>query len=107
MSADPYLPPSAPVSDQSHASAIEVTWGRAAKVWWSLMWRGLLFGGLGGGLMGFIIGYVMATVGQTPQQIGVVTTWAGGLVAIPIGIWVVRNVLRKSWSDFRIALAPK
>jgi len=57
--------------------------------------------------MGFIVAFVMAAVGQTPRQIGVVTTWAGGLVAIPIGIWVVRNELRKSWSDFRIALAPK
>jgi hypothetical protein len=33
-------------------------------------------------------------------------TWAGLLIGIPVGIWVVRTVLRKSWSDFRIVLVP-
>lgn len=85
---------------------LEVTWGRAVKVWWSLAWRGLLFGALAGFAAGFVLGVAGAVVGMSKGAIGLLGTIAGMVVAIPVGIWVVRNVLRKSWSDFRIAFVP-
>ena len=85
---------------------VEVTWARAAKVWWSLLWRGLLFGGIAGVVVGFITGVILGAVGTSVQMIRGVATWAAVLVAIPIGIWVVRAVLPKSWSDFQITLVP-
>lgn len=86
---------------------LEVTWGRAVRVWWSLMWRALLFGGIGGGGVGFVIGFFMGAAGASLASITAVTAWAGLLVGIPVGMWVVRHVLRKTWSDFRIVLLPK
>jgi hypothetical protein len=104
MSTDPYRPPTAAVADVGAEMGIEVTWGRAAKVWWSLLWRTLLFGGLAGMLIGAVFGGVMGAFGTPPQEIAGLTTLLGLAVGIPVGIWVVRNVLSKSWSDFRIVL---
>ncbi len=61
---------------------------------------------LAGGVAGFVFGFALGAAGTSPQVIGVVTTWAGLVIGVPVGIWVVRTVLGKSWSDFRIALVP-
>jgi hypothetical protein len=87
--------------------SMDVTWSRAAKVWWSLAWRGVLFGGTAGFLAGFVVGFVMWSPGAPRRLLTTMEYLAGALVGIPVGIWVVRNVLKKSWSDFRIALVPK
>ena len=107
MKADPTTAASANVLGDAPGPSLDVTWGRAARVWWSLIWRGALFGGIGGGLVGFLIGFIMGAAGATRQSIATLTFWAGLAVAVPVGIWVVRHVLKKSWSDFRIALVAK
>lgn len=107
MSANPYHPPFANVADHPSRSDADVTWGRAAKVWWSFMWRMVVFGGLAGAVLGFVLGFIMGAAGIPQQQIVGVTTWAGMVIAIPVGIWTVRAVLRKSWADFRIVLVPR
>jgi hypothetical protein len=91
------------VSDPT-VDGLEVTWGRAAKVWWSLAWRTVVVGFLAGGLLGAVLGVVLAVAGKSPQEIAAVTTWAGFAVGLPVAIWAVRSVLKSSWSDFRIAL---
>jgi len=107
MATSPYTPPASRVADPAVAAGLEVTWGRAAKVWWSMVWRAVLFGGLGGAAAGFVLGAAMGAAGASVQTISSVTSVIGLVVGIPIGIWVVRNVLGKSWSDFRIVLVPR
>ncbi len=75
---------------------VELTWGRVGKVWWSLVWRGVLFGGLAG----FVAGFIVGLLGGTPIHVSL----AGLIVGIPIGIWVVKMVFAISYSDFRLAL---
>lgn len=74
---------------------VELSWERAIKVWWSLAWRGVLFGGIAGFVAGFIFGVL-----GLPNRSDV----AGLVVGIPISVWVVKIVLAKSFSDFRLAL---
>jgi hypothetical protein len=108
MEANPYKAPSATVADVSATpGGLEVTWGRALKVWWSLAWRALLFGGIGGFIAGAIIGAIAGAMGVAPATIANLGSLAGFLISIPIGMWVVRNVLRKSWSDFEIVLVER
>ena len=76
---------------------VDVSWGRAIKVWWSLVWRGLLFGGIAG----FIAGLIMALAGAG-EHAGI----AGGLSGIPVGVWVIKTVIGSEYSDFRIVLVP-
>ncbi|HWM41694.1 MAG TPA: hypothetical protein VNP36_04575 [Burkholderiales bacterium] len=106
MDTNPYRAPAANVAERDAGPGIEATWGRATKVWWSLIWRAVLFGGLAGMLAGGVIGAILGAAGVPQQTIATVGGWLGILVSIPVGIWVVRSVLRKSWSDFRIVLIP-
>ena len=106
LNTNPYKPPSAFVDDPPDAMHLDVTWGRAARVWWSLMWRAILFGGLGGTTVGFVLGFFLGFAGTPPVVITTVSGWTGLIIGVPIGIWVVRNVLRTSWADFQIALIP-
>ena len=34
------------VTDYRTEPVVEITWGRAIKVWWSLTWRGFFLGGI-------------------------------------------------------------
>jgi hypothetical protein len=106
MDYNPYQPPVAPTGQLEFGKGLEVTWFRAMKVWWSLGWRAILFGALAGGVAGFVIGLLGAAAGVPSEQISRYGGLAGIAVGIPVGIWVVRIVLRKSWSDFRIVLVP-
>jgi hypothetical protein len=107
MEANPYKSPTAPVADLDATDRLDVTWTRATKVWWSLLWRGLLFGSLAGFAAGFVVGITGAALGANRETISQLGTLAGVLTAVPVGIWVVRTVLRKSWSDFRIAIVAR
>ncbi len=86
---------------------IDVTWGRAAKVWWSLLWRSILFAGVAGFVVGVIVGIVGAIAGASREAVSVVSAFAGLGLGVPIGIWVVKLILSKNFSDFRVALVPR
>ncbi len=88
----------------TEAEFVQVTWGRAVKVWWSLLWRGMLFGFLTGGAAGFILGFFMGLARVDPAIIKNVCTVAGYIISIPVGIVVTKLVLKNRYSDFRIAL---
>lgn len=107
MATNPYSAPAARVADVDAAGGLEVTWGRALKVWWSFIWRALLFTIVAGFLAGAIIGGIAGALRVNAQMISLLGSLAGMIVSLPIGVWVVRMVLRKSWSDFRIVLLPR
>ena len=84
---------------------LEVTWLRAAMVWWSIFWRSFVIAVGAATVAGFVIGLVLAATGRTD----LVETWGrviAVVVAAPAGIWAVRIVLRKEYRQFRIALIP-
>lgn len=85
-------------------SEVEITWGRVVKVWWSLAWRGILFGSLAGAGAGFVVGFVGAMGGMSRESISLYSMLAGGAVGVAIALWVVKTVLGKRFSDFRLAL---
>jgi hypothetical protein len=105
MSVDPYQTPTARVADPADGY-LEVTWGRATRVWWSFMWRTVVFAALAGGVLGFVAGGILGAAGAPNPVIAGIVTWLGLGIGIPIGIWVTRIVLGKAWGDFRIALVP-
>ena len=106
MDFNPYQPPVAQAGELGVGRTLEVTFSRAAKVWWILSWLAILFGSLAGGAAGFVIGIICAAARVAPEQIRRYGGLAGVAVGIPVGIWVVQTVLKKSWSDFRIVLVP-
>ena len=106
MDYNPYQPPGSQSGAIDESRSLEVTFSRAMKVWWSLAWRGVLFGILAGGAAGFVIGMIGAAMHVPPEQMSRLGGLAGLIVGIPVGILVVQVVLQKSYSDFRIVLVP-
>ncbi|KPK41934.1 MAG: hypothetical protein AMJ78_04160 [Omnitrophica WOR_2 bacterium SM23_29] len=83
---------------------VEVTWMHALKVWWSFTWRVLIYGFIGGFIIGLVLGFIMAMMGASPAAVNNACRIGGFIIGIPIGIAVVKIVLQKKYSDFRIAL---
>jgi hypothetical protein len=83
---------------------LEVTWGRAIRIWWSLIWRGVLYGGIAG----LVAGFITVEIGiALPGPQGPMDTWATVarvVVGISVGMWVVKRVMKLRYSRFRVAL---
>jgi hypothetical protein len=81
-------------------------WSIAARIWWSLTWRVLLYTLLASGFAGFVIGIVLAATGVAVDEIPGWAQYLGIVVAIPVGIGVVKKVLGLTWGRVRIAVVP-
>jgi hypothetical protein len=89
-----------------NANYLEPTFKRAAIVWWSLLWRGVLLGCGAGFLVGFVEGFIGVLVGISVAAVRPVALVSGLLLGVPIGIYVVQYVLRKRFGEFTIRLVP-
>lgn len=84
---------------------LEVTWIRATKIWWSLVWRSIVFGSIAGFIAGFVVGSIADMMGNDSLSSFYVQS-AGMLIGVPVGILVVKIVLSKEFKDYRIVLLP-
>jgi hypothetical protein len=74
---------------------LEVTWGRAIKVWWSLAWRWLIF------LVVVALVLVVDLMFLPGEEIGLMFPY---VAVIPMSIWIVKLVLGTAYSDFPLVL---
>jgi hypothetical protein len=79
---------------------IDVTWRRALKIWWSIFWRWALVAVL----IGAILGLILTSLSLSPTSLEIAKGLLSFVLGPPIGVWAIHTVLRKRWSDFRIAL---
>lgn len=89
---------------------LEVTWGRAARVWWAYMWRNLIaiIGVvLLGALIGGILGVIMAMAGASKETIQMVAAPIGWLLGLLISIVPMKMILGKDFGEFRLVLVRK
>ena len=99
---------------------LEATFGRAASVWWLIVWRGILGAILVGTVVGFVVGIVTAVVvlatGGTSDRLAENPTYQlgiglGAILGFVIGIFwyilVVRMALRKQYREFRLAIVAR
>lgn len=89
---------------ETKMQTIEVTLGHAAEIWWAWFWRAFLFSSLFGLGVGFIVGLVGAIVGLTPLVRNTIIWFFALPSGILISIWVLSNILKKRFRNFRIAL---
>jgi ABC-type multidrug transport system permease subunit len=83
---------------------VEVTFGRAAQVWWAWLWRALVFTVLFSFLSGFILGFAGHFAGFTSQQLIPISMIFGVTAGVVISIWMMSKILKKNFGSFRIAL---
>jgi len=107
MSDTPYAAPQSRVADIDLRAGLEVSWGRAIKVWWSITWRTLLFGMLIGFVVGVVAGIAGAAAGVPDNQVQGISSMFGVIIGVFISIWAVRKALTRSFSEFRVVLLPK
>ncbi len=104
-----------PDNEETTMQELEVTFGRAATVWWAWTWRImiylLLFSIIVGVVLGIAVGVVVASLGVDQAEMKVwmpaimgVSGLFGMVVSIWTQIWVMSKVLKKRFSDYRIAL---
>lgn len=94
---------------------LDVTWARACRVFWSIFWRTALFVVAPAFILG-IVAYdlspaLVASYGATlplwlsPEMVAwLALALLGVLLAFVAGAFVMKAVLTKSYSDFRIVL---
>lgn len=83
---------------------LKVTWERAVAVWWSITWRSTLLVFAAALGTGFLIGLFGAMLHLDKGFLHRLSLLAGVVGGAAIGIWVVKRVLTKRFSDFRIVL---
>jgi hypothetical protein len=82
------------VTDRSGERLGKVTWERTIKVWWSVAWRGVLYGFLGGFALG-AIGGVIAVAMHEPGKVAVYGKIGGYLAGIPAFLFALKQALQK------------
>lgn len=83
---------------------IEVTFGRAAQVWWAWLWRSMGFVLVFSFISGLVIGFAGHLVGLTPQQIMSISMILGASIGVVVSIWTMSKILKKNFGSFRIVL---
>jgi len=107
-------PEEPPIAAEVHLE-LDVTWGHALRVWWAFAWRfislTIITGFVCGCAIGFVVGFIMGMLRlpriQIQLLVQLVAFPVGVLLSVLAGIWVMRMVLRKQFSDFRIVLRPR
>ncbi len=85
---------------------LEVTWLRSIKVWWSITWRVVIYSLALGFIVSMPLGLAAAALELDVSLARWLTQTAGMLCGFFIAVWVIKIVLGKHYSDFRIILVP-
>ena len=89
---------------------LEITWKRAARVWWSYLWRNLI-AIVVSMLLGFIAGYILSSImdmfGASTEKVQFVVTPIGGIIGLLISIVPIKMILGKDFGEFRLVLLQK
>jgi hypothetical protein len=86
---------------------VEMTSERVMRVWWLLVWRGLLGGWILAAILAFLIGAVGGELGLDFPTTAAIATMLSSLAGLTWGYFVVKMALEKKYKDFRLALVVK
>lgn len=68
-----------------------IGWNKALAVWWSFIWRGVIYGVLSGAILGGIAG----SFANTPEQGAVYGGVAGWIASIPASMFALKQAISK------------
>ena len=88
---------------EKDAQFLEATWDRVVCVWWSFVWRCMVFTVIAAFIVGLVVGVVLGFVGRG-HSAGAVGAVIGFLVWFPVSLWVVRTILQKRFGQFSVRL---
>jgi hypothetical protein len=80
---------------------VEVTYDKALRVWWSYLWRSILYAVLGA----IVLGFGVALLISESESGEAVSSILGALWGALASIWVLKNnILSKKYKTFSVAL---
>lgn len=71
-----------------------ISWNKALAVWWSFIWRGMIYGLLIGFALGAAAGVYAGAIGQ-PEKGVLYGAFAGWLATIPASLIAMKKALSK------------
>lgn len=80
--------------DTTQESSSLISWNKALAVWWSFVWRGMIYGLLIGFALGAMAGVYAGASGQ-PENGVLYGAFAGWLATIPASLIAMRKALSK------------
>ena len=83
---------------------VEVKWIHAIQVWWSWLWRTMIFVLPISFLIGIVAGFIMISLDIDIQSNTFFLQLLGGCVGIYFSISIMKKILSKSFNGYRIAL---
>lgn len=83
---------------------VEVSWTRVAKVYWLVLWRGMLFSFLGALIAGLILPFILSPFGASDFLLVWTARAIGALIGVIVGMAVFRMLFDKMFSDFEVVL---
>jgi hypothetical protein len=89
---------------------LEITWSRAAKVWWSYLWRNLIavvVAMIIGMIVGAVFGFILGALGFSVRTIQIVVAPVGFVMGLAISIVPLKMILGKDFGEFRLVLLAK
>ncbi|WP_139172630.1 hypothetical protein [Onishia taeanensis] len=86
---------------------VEVTWRRALIVWWSYVWRLLVFSMLVIVVIGFLCGFIFKALEADPEVAGVTAGVLGYMAAIFLSVFILKKVLNKKYKTFSVVIVPE
>jgi hypothetical protein len=91
MTDNPYEPPKSRVQD---ARNVGVSWKKAIAVWWSVSWRGGLYGAFGGLILG-ALGGAFAVIAGAPEKSALYGAVGGYIAMFPASILGLKQGLSR------------
>ena len=79
------------VMNAANTNRLPLTWSGVLAVWWSFMWRAVIYGGLLGGLLGVIAGIIAGT----PERGAFFGAILGYIAGIPASMLALKQALTK------------
>jgi len=89
---------------------LEVTWGRAIRIWWSYLWRSIIamiVAAVFGGIAGAIVGVIGAILKLPLQGIQILSGILGIVIGLAVSIVPIKLILGKDYGEFRLVLLSK
>ena len=94
--------------------ALTPTLEMAVRIYWSLLWRHIVFGLIPSFIIGFVVGMLIGIVGYfsgfdktTVMSISfVLNLIIGFALSVTVSIFIIKHILGKQYKTFRIAILP-
>ncbi len=83
---------------------IPIGYGITLSIWWSWMWRAILFAVLAGAVAGAVAGFILGIAGVSIEVIRLVSGTLGLFIGLAVSIWALKTALSKKHKGYSLQL---